>query len=52
MTAAAQAVTLSLLPVLPLALGADATLELTPSTSDIDWERRPPCLCCDTDCAL
>ena len=50
MAANAYAVMSILLPVLPVLLGAEATLEPVASTSvsDAGW---PPCLWCDSDCS-
>jgi hypothetical protein len=75
MAAASYALTSSLLPILPVELGADATLDLIASdpmasdpmasdlmasdlmasdlmasTSEIEGERWPPCLCWRGDC--
>jgi hypothetical protein len=70
LAAASYALTSSLLPILPVGLGADATLDLMApdlmapdlmapdlmapdlmaSTSEIEGERWPPCLCWRGDC--
>ena len=55
MAAVFYALTSSLLPILPVGLGADATLDpmapdLMASTSEIEGGRWPPCLCWVRDC--